>query len=63
MVKDCNSYLVLTGITQFAVVDGRTYVSFDTICNNGINFTKKNLKFHPTSLRVYWIGFFILCSI
>jgi len=57
MVSDRNMYHVLTGIIQFVVAHGRTYVSFDMICHNRMNFIKKNLKFRPTSLRVYWIGF------
>jgi hypothetical protein len=48
---------VLTGVIQLVVADGWTYVSFDMICHNRMNFTKKNPRFHPTSLRVYWIGF------
>ena len=55
-------YHVLTGIVQFVVANGRTYVSFEMICHNRMNFTKKNLKFHPTSLRVYWIGFVFLVA-
>jgi hypothetical protein len=62
MVRDRNVYHVLTGIIQFVVANGRTYVSFDMICHNRMNFTKKNLKFHPTSLRVYWIGFVFLVA-
>jgi hypothetical protein len=30
-----------------------------------MNFTEKILKFHPTSLRVYWVGFvfFVACNL